>query len=246
MHQEEEESHKHTMLKQKKRTHIKRPGQSNALKSSQNNAHTNAQRERKPQPTVNTAEEYPLSTIHGSLDYPLPQPFTKTTIHTINDIPKYAFRQPALFKGLYEVTSEDINDPVTMILITNRKNSKKYMLGGMEIDSTGKKPMVKQLVNKFIQRDSLSTPMKRIRDEVVDVSSSIKKNKRIVSVQDTTMELSFEGKAMNRSDLVKLVDSSGIMLDDTNMMSMMDTDTSVIDTRNLLQNTEFSFEYHRR
>ncbi|ODQ60308.1 hypothetical protein WICANDRAFT_78912 [Wickerhamomyces anomalus NRRL Y-366-8] len=159
--------------------------------------------------------------------------------------------------------SNDIDDPAVRIVTFKRQNAKVFKLGGIEIDIFKKNNVLSnnnnnnngnnKLVNKFLQNESLNsgstTPLKRIRDELVDASSSVKKNKRLQELQqDTTMELSFEGKAMDKNDYVKLVDSSGIMADDSHIP---DTNPNTnqqshnYDTKNLLQNTEFSFEYKR-
>jgi hypothetical protein len=173
-------------------------------------------------------------------------------------LPKFVARPAAQWKGKplgstfqetisgVSISRQDVQDPVMTIVMSKRKQAKQLKLGSMEIDIYSKRPLgANKFINKFIQKESLvATPMKRIRDELVDVSSSIKKNKRIVSVTqaDTTMELSFEGKAMDKSDLVKLVDSSGFAHDDSHLV---DADASIIDTSNILQNTEFSFEFRR-
>lgn len=217
--------------------------------------------------TISSVKEFPASKTYGSLDYCLPSKVEKITSHTINDLPSFPQRPAAKWSGvsplglslLDQYTGSDpsirardlIHDPVMEIVLVNRKNAKTLKLGSTDIDLSGKQPVLTtKLVNKFIQKESLSnqmnTPMKRVRDEAVDASSSVKKNKRIASVTqaDTTMELSFEGKAMDKSDLVKLVDSSGVMQDESQIA--VDMDASMIDTRNLLQSTEFNFEYYRR
>lgn len=202
--------------------------------------------------------EFPTTVKYGSFDYPIPARAKIVGHDIISELPKFSQRPAAHWTGkplgsTFQETihgsdpqsRSDILDPAMTIVLAKRKQVKQFKLGSIEFDVYGNKKPLTKLINKFIQKESLnSTPMKRIRDEVAEVGSLTKKNKRIVSVTqaDTTMELSFEGKAMDRSDIVKLVDSSGILQDES---QIVDADASMIDTRNLLQSSDFNFEYRR-
>lgn len=230
----------------------------------------------KPQPpTITSITEFPEAVTYGSFDYPLPTLGKKPpTNHVINELPSFQERPAAIwkadlplgstfFESLYGTdtsrSSSDSQDPAMKIVISKRKNAKTFKLGSMIIDITKLNNSANastntlgstKLVNKFLQKDTLvnstTTPMKRNRDEIVEASSSVKKNRRMQELQaDTTMELSFEGKAMDKSDLVKLVDSSGFMQDDSHLPDYDNSMVQNVDTRNLLQNAEFNFEYKR-
>jgi hypothetical protein len=164
-----------------------------------------------------------------------------------------------------ELSAIDSRNPLLAIIIQKRSNAQVLKLGSNVVDIFAKEggqvvipvnpPVIKAVPNKrfnnlLVQDGSLhTTPAKRIRGEVIDASSSMKKNRRTLELSgggaaagnnDTTMELSFEGKAMDRSDLVKLVDSSAMMGDDSHSMADVTMNTA-IDTKNLLQNTEFQY-----
>lgn len=247
---------------------------SNNSTSKQNSFHS--QQPKKTIPTISSIQEYTKGIIYGSLDYPTPSYCPKIEgPHKFNEIPAFPERPVAklnnfLLGSTYRETLEGCNfesrkfsdkdDPAVKIVTSKRQNAKIFKLGGIEIDIFKKNNILtsnnssSKLVNKFLQNDSLSssstTPLKRIRDEVVDASSSVKKNKRLQELQhDTTMELSFEGKAMDKSDYVRLVDSSGVMADDSHIPDSNNNanneQNTNYDTKHLLQNTEFSFEYKR-
>ncbi|KAH3679190.1 hypothetical protein WICMUC_001202 [Wickerhamomyces mucosus] len=208
--------------------------------------------------SISKIKDYPQPVVYGSIEYPIPQLLTKQP-KVINDIQNFPQRQCALLKqsiGFSNVLHrsnekerkdyDDLNDPIAKIIVKNRQSAKTFKLGISELD-INKKPSTiatssNRLLNKVLNNEQFSTPiLKRNRDELVIPdsigNSSIKKNKRMLEIQDTTMELSFEGKAMDKSDLVKLVDSSGIMADDDSNIPQ------IIDTKNLLQSTEFNFQF---
>ncbi|CAM9011785.1 unnamed protein product [Wickerhamomyces anomalus] len=257
--------------RKKTQTQRKRPDQYNHNNNNNSNNHNNYYNNkqqsnfhshhepRKTIANISNIKEYTKGTIYGSLNYPIPSFCPKVDgPHRFNDLPSFTERPVAklinscLLASTYKETnlgksdtnlrkSNDIDDPAVRIVTFKRQNAKNNNNGN------------NKLVNKFLQNESLNsgstTPLKRIRDELVDASSSVKKNKRLQELQqDTTMELSFEGKAMDKNDYVKLVDSSGIMADDSHIP---DTNPNTnqqshnYDTKNLLQNTEFSFEYKR-
>lgn len=249
---------------QKKKTPFNRRKQDNFNNNNNHNNQNNIQN-RQPKkviPTISSIQEYVKGTIYGSLDYPVPSLCIKAEVpHKFRDLPTFPERPAAKLQGVLLAStydenikgpdrsrkSNDIIDPAFKLVAFKRQNAKPLKLGGVEIDLLKKNNglVSNKLVNKFLQNDSLATPpLKRNRDEIVDASSSVKKNKRLQELQqDTTMELSFEGKAMDKNDYVKLVDSSGIMADDSHIPDLNQNDT--YDTKNLLQSTEFNFEYKK-
>lgn len=222
-------------------------------------------------------EQFPLGTVHGSLAYQLPVAEQLVEInHEFHEVPKIEQRVCGRLRReipLYGAGSSSIGrneDPAVAIVQKHRAQRHIFRIGSIEIDITQPNnglpasggpgsaavPAQTQLNRIILGNSGMSTPqLKRNRDsDAMEVSSSIKKNRRMMELQqdsadkDTTMELSFEGKAMDRNDYVKLVDSSGIA-DESHLpdctASTGSKSTASFDTRNLLQNTEFSFEYKR-
>ncbi|CCH46329.1 hypothetical protein BN7_5922 [Wickerhamomyces ciferrii] len=254
-------------------------GNSNNQQNNNNN-NNNSYQPRKPTPSIQSIHEFTPAPIYSPLELTLPYLYPKQpSTHKFNELPSIKQRQPAkissplnILQSTFMENLQGINpnreklesmDPALKIIIQNKKNAKKFKLGTLEIDITKKTNILNnqqqqgpnKLINKFLQNESLSTPLKRNRDEIVDASSSIKKNKRLTEVQQDTssMELSFEGKAMDKNDYAKLVDDSGLMIDDSILPidehqqsnHQQSQQQNTFDTKNLLQNTEFSFEFRK-
>lgn len=215
--------------------------------------------------TIDNINKFPKSKIYSSVTDPIPAPFQEPE-EPIFDLPAIRERLPAILSKAAELLSsngksllDDPNgqelslqssDPILGIILSNRKNKKQLKLGSHTIDIFAKEqkiipdtPIMKsKLINRLVDKESIQTPAKRISDELIDASSSMKKNRRTLELSgaaDTTMELSFEGKAMDKSDLVKLVDSSAIIGDESQLLDM--SINQQIDTKNLLQHSNFQF-----
>lgn len=115
----------------------------------------------------------------------------------------------------------------TSIITTSNSNSTTQMTGNRNSNSSSIKAKHSN-IKSSIDTDQFTTPiLKRHRDELLVPNSlgnsSIKKNKRPLIFESTpqgsndTMDLSFEGKAMDKSELIRLVNGD-LSLDDSSVM----------------------------